>query len=267
VASRITLLSDFGTRDGYAGAVKGVIARILPVVTLDDISHDIPPGDVWSAAYALARYWRLYPVGTVHLAVVDPGVGTARSALACRAEGRFLVAPDNGVLSRVLDDAASWKTVELRGVELPEDVRTGASATFHARDLFAPAAARLAMGVELERLGPELPDPVRLREPEPERDGRGGAGEVVAIDRFGNLLTNLPGGWIPSASAHVEVGGSSIQLRRTYGEAEPDELLALVGSDGRLEIAVREGSAAARLKARRGTAVRLTSEAAEPRPS
>jgi S-adenosylmethionine hydrolase len=259
VAGRVTLLTDFGTRDGYVGAVKGVIARAAPGVTIDDVSHDIPPGDVWSATYAVARYWRLYPEGTVHLAVVDPGVGTSRRALACEADGRFLVAPDNGVLSRVLDEATRWTAVEARHVELPADVRTGPSATFHARDVFAPAAAHLASGLELERLGPALSDPTRLAEPRPVREERGGRGVVVAVDRFGDLLTNLPGGWIALASSRIEVRGESVRLRRTYAEAAPGELIALVSSDGRIEIAVRHGSAAARLGARRGTVVRLTS--------
>jgi S-adenosylmethionine hydrolase len=256
VPGRVTLLTDFGTRDGYVGAVKGVIARALPGVILDDVTHEIPPGDVWSASYALARYWRLYPAGTIHLVVVDPGVGTERRALACEAEGRFLVGPDNGVFSRVFDDAASWKAVELIEGVLPADV-TNLSATFHARDVFAPAAAQLARGRSLIALGHPLTEPVRLREPRPVREAGGGRGVVVAVDRFGNLLTNLPGDWVRDAGARVEVGGVTAPVRRTYGEGAAGDLLALVSSDGRLEIAVREGSAASRLQVGRGTAVRL----------
>ncbi len=251
--SRITLLSDFGTRDGYVGAMKGVIASVFPGVTIDDVTHDIPAGDIDSGGFALGRYWRLYPPGTVHLAVVDPGVGTDRRALAVEADRRFLVAPDNGILSRVLDAASSFRAFEIAH---PDYIRRGAGHTFHGRDVFAPAAAFLARGVHLSRLGPPVLDPVRIGEPEVEEEEGALVGRVVALDRFGNLVTNLPGTSLQEASG-VEVEGRTIRVARTYGEVEPAELAALVNSDDRLEVAARDRSAAELLRAGVGTPVRV----------
>lgn len=258
MSGRVTLLTDFGTRDGYVGAVKGVIAAGAPGVAIDDVSHDLPRGDVRGALYALGRYWRLYPEGTVHLVVADPGVGTARRALACEADGRFVVAADNGCVSRVLEEAARWRAVEVAHVLPPAGARSGRSATFHGRDVFAPAAAHLAAGGSLDGLGPPLEGPVRLEEPPPREEDDGGWGVVVAVDRFGNLLTNVPGEWLDGASA-VEVAGAEVPVARTYGDVARGALLALVSSDGRVEIAVRDGSAAERLGAvaAPGTGVRL----------
>ena len=255
MSRRVTLLTDFGTRDGYVGALKGVLAARAPGVLLDDVSHDIPPGDVTSALYALGRYWRLFPPGTVHLVVVDPGVGTARRPLACEAEERFVVAPDNGVATAVLEEASAWRAVEIRQVEAPTPGGVP-SATFHGRDVFAPAAALLAGGASLEVLGPPLQYPVRLEGPTPQREGKGARGVVLAVDRFGNLLTNLPGAWLDPAG-RVELGGRRFPVARTYADVPPGTLAALVSSDGRVEIALRDGSAAAVTEAGSGTAVRI----------
>lgn len=254
---RVTLLTDFGSRDGYVGAMKGVIAAAAPDALLDDVSHEVARGDVLAGAYALARYWRLYPEGTVHLAVVDPGVGGARQALALEADGRFVVAPDNGLVSRALDGATAWRAVDLSRVRTPEAVATGRSSTFHGRDVFAPAAGALASGRPLEALGEPAPHPLRIPEPRPTRDAGAARGVVVAVDRFGNLLTNVPGGWLTDGAGPVEVAGEVVPLRSTYVEATPGGLLALVSSDGRLEIAVRDGSAAERLGAGAGAGVRV----------
>jgi S-adenosylmethionine hydrolase len=251
---RVTLLTDFGTADGFVGAMKGVIADGAPGVVIDDVAHDLPSGDVVAAAYALRRYWRLYPEGTIHVVVVDPGVGTSRRALTLQAEGRFIVCPDNGCASRVLEDATSWRAVDLSRVQTPEAVRTGRSRTFHGRDVFAPAAAALAHGASLEELGASLTDPLLIPEPSPTRSGTRVAGVVVAIDRFGNLLTNVPGEWL-AASAKVEIRGRTAAARATYGDAHEGELIALISSDGRVEVAVRGGSAAALLGASRGDEV------------
>lgn len=251
---RVTVLTDFGTRDGYAAAMKGVLACRVPGLAVDDVSHEVAQGDVRGAARALGRYWKLYPEGTVHLVVVDPGVGTDRRAMACRADGRFVVAPDNGVVTRVLAEASGWRGVELRDAEPPGGLPL--SATFHGRDVFAPAAARLAAGEPLESLGPPLNDPVRLEEPLPERLGRGGRGVVVAVDRFGNLLTNVPGEWLSEADA-VEIEGTVLPVVRTYGDVAPGAAAALVSSDGRVEVAVRDGSAQALTGAGVGAEVRL----------
>jgi S-adenosyl-L-methionine hydrolase (adenosine-forming) len=251
--ARITLLTDFGTRDGYVGAMKGVIASIFPGVVVDDVSHELAAGDVEGGALALLRYWDRYPTGTVHLAVVDPGVGTVRRALAVEADRRLLVGPDNGILSGVLGVAGKWRAVEITN---PEYLLPNPGHTFHGRDVFAPAAAYLARGAHLSRMGPPVEDPVRIGEPEVEVEDGALVGQVVALDHFGNLVTNLPGGTLESAEG-VEVEGREIRVARTYGEVEPRELAALVNSDGRLEVAARDSSAAKLLNARVGTRVRV----------
>jgi S-adenosylmethionine hydrolase len=250
---RITLLTDFGTADGYLGAIKGVLAAHAPMVRVEDISHEIPPGDVRKGSMALGRYWRRYPPGTVHLAVVDPGVGTHRRALGVLADERFLVAPDNGILTEVLDQAGEWDCVSL----VPSAfIPPAESRTFHGRDLFAPAAALLATGTPLEALGEMVVDPYRLAKPPVRAVGEWVVGEVVEVDRFGNLATNLPSNLVESVG-EVELAGHWIPLQRTYGEGTPGELLTLVNSDGRVEIAAREGSAANRLGVGRGAGVRV----------
>jgi len=257
---RITLLTDFGTADGYVGVLKGVLAIHAPLVRVDDISHDIPPGDVEKASLALGRYWRRFPPGTVHLAVVDPGVGTDRRALAVRADERFLVSPDNGILTEVLDQAEEWEAVRLSPSDLlpaPE------SRTFHGRDLFAPASALLATGNPLEVLGPQVLDPWRLSNSGVRAVGDWVVGEVVDVDRFGNLATNLPRSLV-EAVGEVEMAGHWIPLRGSYGEGDPGELLVVINSDGRVEIAEREGSAATLLGVGRGAGVRTKVPAEHP---
>lgn len=251
---RVTILTDFGTRDGYVAAMKGVIAGIAPDALIDDVAHDVAPGDVYGAAWALSRYWRHYPAGSIHLVVVDPGVGTGRRALAAWLDGRFLVAPDNGVATLALQRANQWTAVSVHHEKYVEGER---SATFHGRDVFAPVAAHLARGVRVEELGPPLEDPVRLDLPRPVRHGAAARGEVVAIDRFGNAVTNVPGEWL-GPGARIEVGRLAVEVRRTYGEVAPGEPVAVVNSDGLLEIAVRGGAAAERLGIGRGEAVRVT---------
>lgn len=250
---RITLLTDFGTADGYVAAMKGVIASIAPEAIIDDASHDIPPGDVVAASHALERYWDLYPPGTVHVVVVDPGVGSARRAIAVEAEGRYFVAPDNGVLSPVFDAAGT----SIHALEDAAFRRPEVSSTFHGRDVFAPAAAHLARGAPIARLGRPIGDPVRLEAPAAVRDEAGVHGRVVHVDRFGNLITNIPGEWVEHAAEVLVAGRSVGPIRRIYADVSPGELLALVGSAGVVEIAVRDGSAAERLGVRRGTDVRV----------
>jgi len=249
---RITLLTDFGTADGYVAAIKGVISAIAPAVPIDDAAHDIPPGDIWAAAWALARYWRFYPPETVHLVVVDPGVGGDRRPIVAEVDGRLFVAPDNGVLTRVLADVAP------SGLFLIENERyrrPTVAATFHGRDLFAPAAAYLAQGIAPAELGPPISDPVLLPLREPVRSGNRAIGEVVHVDRFGNLITNLPAAWCRGA-IEVRIAGRSVgPLRRTYVDAAPGELLALVGSADLVEVAARDASAAALLGVGRGETV------------
>lgn len=253
---RVTLLTDFGTVDGYVGVMKGVLASMVPGAFLDDISHEIPPGDVRKASRVLGRAWKEFPRGTVHLVVVDPGVGTRRRGLAVKAGGHFFVAPDNGVLSGVLSAESGWVCVVLEDVELP-GMRF--SRTFHGRDLFAPAAGRLAAGTPLSALGQRISDPVHLPDENMMEEGLGeGWGHVVEVDRFGNLALNLPADAVRKAGG-VMVEGYEIPLRETYGEGEEGTLLAVVNSDGLVEIALRDGSAALRLGLVVGARVRLRS--------
>jgi S-adenosylmethionine hydrolase len=236
----ITLLTDFGTADSYVAEVKGVLLAAAPGVTLIDVTHSVPPGDVRAGAYLLGRVWHRFPAETVHLAVVDPGVGTDRAALALAAHGHWFVGPDNGLFTFVLRDA------EVQIVSLPTP--DGASATFHGRDLFAPAAAALAAGQGLSRLGEPLTTmPARLAYAEPHYEGKVVVGQVVYVDRFGTLVTNLPPDLVPPYAV-VEVEGLEVgSLRRTFGDVPTGGLVAYVGSGGQVEIAVRDGSAARRL--------------------
>jgi S-adenosyl-L-methionine hydrolase (adenosine-forming) len=231
--------------------MKGVIAQIAPSVIIDDASHEIGPGDVHAAAWALAGYWHLYPSGTVHVVVVDPGVGSERRALAVECDGRFLVGPDNGGFSRAVFAAKSWRAVAIENAAL---LRVEISATFHGRDIFAPAAAHLARGTPLDSFGPAVTDPVLLELPIPVQQADAVEGTVVHIDRFGNLVTNVPATLVPGA-AEVHIRGRRVSLQRTYSDVESGELLALTGSHGHIELAVRDGSAASVLQAGRGAAV------------
>lgn len=220
--------------------MKGALLGAAPGLALVDVTHAVPPGDVRAGAYLLGRAWHRFPAGTIHLAVVDPGVGTERAALAVAAHGHYFVGPDNGLFTTVLRDA------EVQIVVLPTP--QGASPTFHGRDVFAPAAAALAKGTPLGKLGPPFGGiPVRLAYREPYHEGKSVVGQVVYVDRFGTLVTNLTPELVPSYAV-IEVEGLEVgPLRRTFGDVPTGGLLAYVGSGGQLEIAVRDGSAARRL--------------------
>src|SRR4051812_8298570 len=201
----ITLLTDFGTADGYVGEMKGVLAASAPDCVILDIAHDVAAHDVEAGRLAVARYWHRFPEGTVHLAVVDPGVGGSRAAIAVESEGRILVGPDNGVLSPAMLYQGA------RCVVLP--VPASAAPTFHGRDVFAPAAAQLANGAPLDSLGALCTDPIVRRTAEPTRGADGSTnGVVISIDRFGNLVTNL----ITRRAGMVEIAGQVLVLGRTY---------------------------------------------------
>ncbi|HVZ49193.1 MAG TPA: SAM-dependent chlorinase/fluorinase [Gemmatimonadaceae bacterium] len=246
----ITLLTDFGTADGYVAEMVGVLMSLAPEARIVNVSHEIPPQDIARARLSLSRYWRRFPRGTVHLVVVDPGVGTARAALAVDSDGRFLVGPDNGVLSPAISVGDS-AVVQL-------DVPGGASPTFHGRDVFAPAAARLARGEPLAILGRRHRSSVVVHTPVPVRTGDGVvSGEVIAIDRFGNAITNLE----HAESDTVVVAGWVIPVVRTFADVDVGRTCALVGSAGLLEVAVRDGSAARTL----GLAVGTTVESGDAR--
>jgi hypothetical protein len=258
----VALLTDFGLRDHYAGVLKGVVLSGCPEAMLVDVTHDVPPHDVVAGALELAVAYRYFPAGTVFLVVIDPGVGSARRRLGVEGGGYRFVGPDNGVLSMALDDVATYRVVELadRGhAGLPT------SRTFEGRDWFAPAAARLAAGVPLAELGPRLEAIERLAMPMPRLLAGATEGEVLRVDRFGNLITNLDRSSIDrlaTGTPRVLVEGRVLNgLVSTYAEVEPGELCALFGSTGHLEIARRGGSAASALQARRGTTVRVSGSA------
>jgi S-adenosylmethionine hydrolase len=236
----VTLLTDFGTADSYVAEMKGVLLSRAPSATLVDLTHAVPPGDIRAGAYLFGRAWPRFPAGTIHCAVVDPGVGTARAAFALAAHGHYFVGPDNGLFTTVFRDAP----VEIASLPTPD----GAAPTFHGRDLFAPAAAALATGARLRDLGAPFGGiPERLAYTEPHYEGKSVVGEVVYVDRFGTLITNLTPELVPSYAVMEVEDLDAGPLRRTFGDVATGGLVAYVGSGGAVEIAVRDGSAARRL--------------------
>jgi S-adenosylmethionine hydrolase len=280
----ITLTTDFGLADGYVGTMKGVILGIAPDACLVDITHQIAPQDVRQAAFVLYSAYPFFPSHAVHLVVVDPGVGSARRPIALRAPTGTFVGPDNGVFTYVLAREPVEALVELAD---PRYRLPGVSHTFHGRDVFAPVAAHLATGVAMAALGPSISDPVTFPLPRLEIGSGAVAGEVLHADHFGNAITSIgtlvwdgaelvletafrdagckkqgarrmePTRFRASEAVVVVAGQEIVGVRHTYAEAEPGEVLALVGSEGHLEIAVREGSAAQRLGLRPGDAVEV----------
>lgn len=246
----ITLLSDFGLRDYFVGAVKGVILNLNPEITCIDISHDVPPHDIFTGAFILNQAYSYFPPGTIHFAVVDPGVGTARKAIAARAAGHYFVAPDNGILTYIMEANEDFIAYEITADHY---FHKPVSATFHGRDVFAPVAAWISRRIELHQMGPVLESPVRLPIPAPKRvRDTMIQGAILSVDRFGNLVTNLRPGDI-SGTFKLLAGQREITaLRATYGEASPGELIVIPGSAGFLEIAMKGGSAAATLNMKAG---------------
>jgi S-adenosylmethionine hydrolase len=260
----IALLTDFGEQDHYVGALKGAILTVCPEANVVDVVHELPPHDVLGGAFALAASYAFFPRGTTFVAVVDPGVGSERRALAVAAAGYTFVGPDNGLLTLVLDRNAQ---AEVRAVTNQDLFRSEVSATFHARDVFGPVAAALAAGAPLASVGPPVRDPVRLHIP-PVRAV--GAGEweaaILHVDRFGNLITTLDRPALDRMLDEVDadptelvvvVEGEVMPLATTYTDVAEGEACALIGSSGYLEIAVHRGSAARLLGASRGAAVRV----------
>ena len=242
----VTLITDFGTADGYVGEMKGVLLSLAGDIQIVDITHEIPPQDIELARLTVARTWRRFPAGTIHLVVVDPEVGSSRDALAVQSDDRFLVGPDNGVLSPGLLE----RSARTASLTVPEH----ASATFHGRDVFAPAAAALARGESIDSLGAPALDPIVRRTPVPVRRSDGAIeGEIIAIDRFGNAITNLTG----IDSGFVGLGDLVIPVRHTYADAPIGTPVAVVGSSGLLELAVRNDNAARALGISRGDKVVL----------
>ena len=255
----IALLSDFGTRDHYAGTMKGVMLSICPDATLVDITHEVPPHDVLDGALQLAAAARYFPAGTIFLAVVDPGVGSSRRGIAAEAGDYRFVAPDNGVLTAVLREWAPKKIVELTERRY---ARPTVSRTFEGRDRFAPAAGWLAKGIQLTALGRPAPDYHHLDIPAPQIGDTSIAGEVLRVDRFGNLVTNIDRKSFEaaarSAKMQVTAGGHVVgRLVATYADIQAGEICALFGSTDHLELAANSESAAERLGLTRGAVVEV----------
>jgi hypothetical protein len=253
----ITLLTDFGTRDAYVGIMKGVALGICPAAQLVDLTHDVPPQAVRVGALLLRHAVDFFPGGTVHLAVVDPGVGSARQPVLVVGERAFLVGPDNGLLAPA---AAALGVRAVHQLVRDEFFRRPVSQTFHGRDVFAPVAAHLAAGTPPHAFGPELPELQALDLPEPRVEAGAVHGEVVYVDRFGNLVTNIPAAALASFHPQrlsVRIGDVTLSpLAPTYAAVAPGAPAALVGSWRTLEVAVRDGNAADQLRA--GITTRVT---------
>jgi len=258
----IALLTDFGTEDHYAGTMKGVILGICPDATLVDITHDIAPHDVMAGALELAAAYKYFPAGTIFVAVVDPGVGSARRGFAADTGDYRFVAPDNGVLTQVLRETPAKKMVELTERRY---ARPTVSRTFEGRDRFAPAAAWLAKGIELTALGRPAGTIHRLDLPQPAVDTETITGEVLRVDRFGNLITNIDRKTfdkLAGAALEIRVGSHQIaKVVSTYADAPIGEVVALFGSTDHLEIAANGASAATALDLGRAAPVHVARRA------
>ena len=250
----ITLLTDFGTHDTFVGTMKGAILGICLQARLVDLTHDVPPQAVTTGAFLLKSAIPYFPEGTIHLAVVDPGVGSTRKPIAVMSNGQFFVGPDNGLFPAALKGLEIDKIVEL--TEKKYQLRNPSS-TFHGRDIFAPAAAHLAEGLPLGRLGKRLSNLIWREIPKPFKTAKGWSGEVLWVDRFGNLITNLEPSHFPKPF-RLKVGKTVVLNFAThYADVKRGTVMALVGSSGTLEISVNGGNAAQKLGARIGTQVVL----------
>jgi S-adenosylmethionine hydrolase len=243
----ITLTTDFGNKDHYVGSMKGVIYTINPDVTITDITHEIPAHDIFSAAFTLRGFIKYFPKETIHIVVVDPGVGSIRKPIVLEADEKFFVGPDNGVFTYVILESESFRAYEISN---PEYFLSGVSFTFHGRDIFAPAAAHLSLGVPIGDLGKRLPDPFTLGIQEPEIGGEEIIGEVIYEDTFGNLITNIPGSMVDS-NCRIYVCDILINgVCKSYSEVPEGELLAVIGSSGFLELSVNRGRASDLIRCR-----------------
>jgi S-adenosylmethionine hydrolase len=255
----ITLTTDFGFADGFVGTMKGVIYTINPDAVIIDISHEIGSQDVLAAAFLFAASYKYFPDGTVHVIVVDPGVGSQRRAVAVETGKCYFVAPDNGVLTLALKQEKIIKSIVLAN---PEYFLDEVSDTFHARDIFAPVAAHLSLGVEIEKLGHEAGELKEIRFPEPEVSQNGIKGHIIHIDKFGNLIANIKQELFDSVMSDVQfsikiAGIELVKISRSYADVAAGEPLAIFDSFGNLEIAVNCGSAEETLKARKGDSIEI----------
>lgn len=243
----ITMTTDFGNRDHYVGSMKGVIYTINPNVIIADITHGIPAHNIFSAAFTLRSFVPYFAKETIHIAVVDPGVGSIRKPIVLEADEKFFVGPDNGVFTYVILESDSFRAYEISN---PKYFLSGVSSTFHGRDIFAPAAAHLSLGVPIGDLGKSLPNPFMLEIQEPEIGEEEIIGEVIYEDTFGNLITNIPGSMVDSNSrlsaCDVLING----VCKSYSEVPEGELLAIIGSSGFLELSVNRGRASDLIRCR-----------------
>jgi len=257
----ITLTTDFGTNDHFVGALKGVILDITPDAQIVDISHAVQAFDVLDGALAISQAYSYFPNGTVHMVVVDPGVGTARRPILASSDGYHFVAPDNGVLSMVY---AKEERMHVRHITSDHYFRMPVSNTFHARDIFAPVSAYLAKQVDSHKFGDEIEDYVKFAAPRPKKTGEGSMrGVVLKIDRFGNLITNVTPADVPalfeaSAKFKIKVGSREItDIRKAYAEGAPSEVFGILGSMGYLEIVANRAAAAQLTGAGKGSEVSI----------
>ena len=257
----ITLTTDFGTSDTYVGVMKGVILSINPNAQIVDLTHAIPPQDIYEAAFSIEAARSYFPQGTIHVIVVDPGVGSDRQAIVSHIDTAFFVCPDNGVLSYLLHSvenegahAINAVAIQNRAYCLPE-----VSNTFHGRDIFAPVAAHLSLGVSLEDIGPPVQTLIQLPIQVPERSDNTLTGHIVKIDRFGNAITTISEtaiAGLEGASYEIRIGSTRLnRLNSAYADSDVGKPLAIIGSYGLLEIAVNGGSAEKQLGLKRGEAV------------
>lgn len=251
---RITLTTDFGTRDYFVGAMKGVILGLCPAAQLVDLTHEIAPYAVAEGAYLIGQIYACYPEGTVHLAVVDPGVGSTRRALAIAAGRQLFVGPDNGLFSWVLQK----ETAVVHELTDRQFWRSVVGPTFHGRDVFAPVSAHLAAGVPIDQLGPLVKDPVLLPGFVPQLTPEEWQGSVLHVDRFGNAITNLPE-LLPGRRFELEAGSARItKAVKHFDQIAAGDAAVLLGSAGLLEVAVKQGSASERFGLQPGSPVRLS---------
>ncbi len=250
----IGLLTDYGTQDSYVAELKGAIYAVAPDARVTDLTHQVPSFDIREGAYLLGRAARQFPPGTIFVAVVDPGVGTARRAIAIStAKGRFFVGPDNGLFTRILEDEAPCVVHELDERRYWRD--PGASTTFHGRDIFGPVAAHLSRGVAIDSLGPRVDSPVKLTTTAAVRDGEATLGEITHVDVYGNCSTNIPASLVGEGT--FDVAGRKFPRRATYAGVPEGHPVLVIDSDGRVELALNMGNLGAAAGWKAGTPVRL----------
>lgn len=253
----ITLTSDFGYSDTYVAQMKGVIYSINPTATIVDVTHDISKFNIQTGAFMLASAAPCFPKGTVHVAVVDPGVGTKRRALAIKTKLGYFVGPDNGLLILAAERQGITGIYELTN---PKYMLPEISGTFHGRDVFAPAAAYLEKGVNPSKFGPKIDEPVQPEFMQVKHQKGTLICRVLHVDSFGNIITNLKKTSIPKDTLNIEIQGTELKLKlkKTYGETKPKDTMAIIGSHGFLEIAVNRGNAAEKYNVKMGTEITIT---------